>query len=78
MEVSRCYRCGAFYTNEGHVCSKCMSKENLEVSKFISFIEENKDIHSLDQISYQTGISEKNLNHFLTYDGLEEFKKIFE
>ncbi len=77
MEVFRCYRCGAFFTNEGHVCAKCTDKENHEVSKFTSFIQENEGINSLNQISFETGIPEKNLNHFLNYNGLRKYKKLF-
>ena len=34
MEVIRCSRCGAFYTNGGYVCPKCTDKDNLELSTF--------------------------------------------
>ena len=78
MEVVRCSRCGAFYTNGGYVCSKCTDKDNLELSTFKNFVEENGvDLKSLNQISISTGISEKNLNRFLNYDGLEGYKKLF-
>lgn len=78
MDVKRCSRCGAFYTNGGYVCSKCTGKDNLELSQFKSFIEENGiEINSLSQVSNQTGISEKNLNRFLDYTGLEGYKELF-
>ena len=78
MELSKCSRCGAFYSNVGYVCSKCAAKDNLELSTFKDFVEENGlAINSLRQISSQTGISEKNLNRFLDYDGLEGYKKLF-
>ena len=78
MEVTRCSRCGAFYTNGGYVCSKCASKDNMELSTFKSFVEENGlEVNSLSQISSQTCIVEKNLNRFLNYDGLEGYKKLF-
>ena len=78
MEVTRCSRCGAFYTNTGYVCSKCASKDNLELSTFKNFVEENGlEVNSLSQISSRTGISEKNLNRFLDYEGLEGYKKLF-
>ena len=32
MEVKRCSRCGAFYTNQGYVCAKCTTKDNFELS----------------------------------------------
>ena len=78
MEVGRCSRCGAFYTNGGYVCSKCASKDNYELTQFKNFVEENGlEIDSLSQVSNLTGISEKNLNRFLNYEGLEGYKKLF-
>ena len=78
MEVGRCSRCGAFYTNGGYVCPKCTSKDNFELSQFKDFIEENGlEVNSLSQVASQTGISEKNLNRFLGYEGLEGYKKLF-
>ena len=78
MEVKRCARCGVFYTNPGYVCANCTTKDNMELSQFKNFVEENGiEINSLKQISTETGISEKNLNRFLDYDGLEGYKKLF-
>ena len=78
MEVIRCSSCGAFYTNGGYVCPKCTDKDNLELSTFKNFVENNGvELKSLDQVSMSTGISEKNLNRFLNYDGLEGYKKLF-
>ncbi len=78
MEVKRCARCGAFYTNQGYVCSKCANKDNIELTQFKNFVEENGiNINSLSQIASQTGILEKNLTRFLEYDGLEGYKKLF-
>lgn len=78
MEVIRCSRCGAFYTNGGYVCPKCTNKDNFELSTFKNFVEQNGiEIQSLNQVSVSTGISEKNLNRFLNYEGLEGYKKLF-
>lgn len=78
MEFSKCSRCGAFYTNTGYVCPKCMNRDNLELSTFKNFIENNGlNLPSLSDVAVSTGISEKNLNHFLTYDGLEGYKELF-
>ena len=78
MEVVRCSRCGAFYTNGGYVCPNCTEKDNFELSTFKNFVENNgMELKSLDQVSISTGISEKNLNRFLNYDGLEGYKKLF-
>ncbi|HCC03318.1 MAG TPA: hypothetical protein DEP51_00425 [Clostridiales bacterium] len=78
MEVVRCSRCGAFYTNGGYVCPKCSDKDNFELATFKNFVEENGvNVNSLNQVSISTGISEKNLNRFLGYEGLEGYKKLF-
>lgn len=78
MEVVRCSRCGAFYTNNGYVCSKCSNKDNFELATFKNYVEENGvNVKSLNQISISTGISEKNLTRFLGYEGLEGYKKLF-
>ena len=78
MEFSKCSRCGAFYTNTGNVCPKCMNKDNFELSTFKNFVENNGlNLQSLSDVAISTGISERNLNRFLTYDGLEGYKKLF-
>ena len=78
MELTRCSRCGAFYSNSGYVCSKCSDKDNFELSTFKKFVEENGvELQSLSEIAVSTGISEKNLNRFLNYDGKEKKKKLF-
>lgn len=75
MEFNKCSRCGNFYVSEGNVCPKCSTKDTFELSTFKSYIEENGFNGSLDSISGQTGISVKNLNRFLGYDGFEVYQK---
>lgn len=71
MEANRCSRCGSFYVSiNGDVCPKCMSKENLEFSTFKTYIEQNNNINSVDTIATATGISQKNVNRFLDYEGI--------
>ena len=78
MELVRCSRCGIFYTNGGYVCPKCTDKDNFELSTFKTYVEENGiELESLSQVAQNTGISEKNLNRFLSYDGLQGYKKLF-
>lgn len=77
MEFNRCSRCGNFYISEGNVCPKCSQKDGFEFSTFKAYIEENGCINSLDNISGETGISVKNLNRFLGYEGFEDYKEQF-
>ena len=69
MEFNRCSRCGNFYLSNGNVCPKCSPKDNLEFSTFQSYVQENGLDNSLDAISGDTGISVKNLNRFIGYEG---------
>lgn len=69
MEFNKCSRCGSFYLAPGNVCPKCSAKDSLEFSTFQSYIQENGMENSLDTISGETGISVKNLNRFINYQG---------
>ncbi len=70
MELNRCNRCGAFHTNEGDICPKCAEKDSLELSTFKNYIEEN-GFSSIDTIATQTGITQKNVNRFISYQGIK-------
>ena len=72
MEFKKCTRCGNFYVSEGNVCPRCTAKDNMEFSTFKTYIQENGFEGSLTNIS-----GEKNINRFLTYEGIkEEIKNI--
>ena len=75
MELNKCSRCGAFYVNGGDVCPKCASKDNLELSTFKSYIEQN-GYSSVDTIATQTGITQKNVSRFLGYEGINPINEI--
>ncbi len=63
MEFKRCKRCGCFFTSVDDVCCNCSSKDKLEITTLKNYIEENNlnEINSLSSLSYNTGISQKNL-----------------
>ena len=75
MNFNKCSRCGNFYVSEGNVCPKCSPKDNRELSTFKEYIDANGLNNSLDTISGETGISVKNLNRFLNYEGFEQYKQ---
>ncbi len=77
MEFKKCSRCGNFYVSEGDICPKCNPKENVELSTFKNYIEENGTSSSLESIAGATGISLKNLNRFLGYQEFQIYKKQF-
>ena len=75
MELKKCNRCGAFYTEGGDVCPKCAGKDNLELSTFKSYIEQN-GFSSIDTIATETGIAQKNVSRFLGYEGIDNINEI--
>ena len=70
MELNKCSRWGVFHTNSGDVCPKCANKDSLELLKFNSYIEEN-GFSSIDNVANQTGITQKNVARFASYEGIE-------
>ncbi len=70
MEFKKCDRCGNFFNSNDVVCGNCLVKERFEISKFKNYISDNniESISSLNNIAIETGISQKNLNRFLSYD----------
>lgn len=72
MELNKCTRCGSFHTSKSSVCPTCNQKDIADIDKLKGFLSEN-DMTSIEDISYQTGITTKNLNRFFE---LDEFKKI--
>ena len=75
MELNKCKRCGAFFTSSDSVCPNCKSKDLGDLSKLKNYLAENELPSSLDVLSYETGISVKNLNRFLDSNDID-FKKV--
>lgn len=76
MEFKRCERCGSFYSGFNSVCGNCVQKENLDMSKLKNYLEEANENEeetqgignlsdNIDNISYATGITSKNLTRQL-------------
>ena len=74
MEFNKCIRCGNFYVSSGNVCPKCSIKDNFEFSTFKNYVSENGLDTSLDTVSYETGISVRNLNRFLGYEDFKSYQ----
>ena len=66
MEFKKCTRCGNFFITNTIICGDCSNKENLEISKLKNYFETNEgEVASIENLSYQTGITVKNLNRQL-------------
>lgn len=65
MELNKCKRCGAFFASQDSVCPNCKPKDLSDLSKLKNFLQENDLPSSIDVLSYETGITIKNLNRIL-------------
>ena len=74
MQLNKCSRCGCFFTNNGEVCPNCQPKDNLEMNKLQNFLENSNINCSIENISYNTSISIKNLNRYFSNDNFINFK----
>lgn len=78
MEFKKCDRCGAFFASSDNICYNCGTKEKADFAKFKNYIEVNNidNINSLNDLSIESGISEKTLNRFLENENFSDISKI--
>lgn len=67
MNFNKCERCGCFFVTEQNVCPKCEPKENFEMKQLKNYLSTHQAT-SVEDISLNTGISEKNLDRLLKQD----------
>ena len=65
MNFNKCARCGSFYTTSNNVCPNCETKDTCEQLKLKTFLEENENPLSIENLATDTGISTKNINRYL-------------
>lgn len=74
MNFNKCSRCGGFFVSNGNTCPNCLQKDQMEMYRLESFIQENPNTKlNLETIASSTGISNKNLNRFLANEQFSEF-----
>lgn len=74
MQLSKCSRCGCFFMANSDICPNCQPKDMSEMNKLKSFFQEtNHTDASLEEISYETGISLKNLHRHFHSDELNNY-----
>lgn len=65
MEFNKCNRCGSFFVNAGPVCPNCKTKDDIDVSKLENYMQDFNMPETLEQLSYNTGISIPNLSRHI-------------
>ena len=73
MEFKKCDRCGCFFVSQDSVCQNCMPKDRNEINRLKDFFESSSETYSINALSVNTGISEKNINRYLN---LSDFSNI--
>lgn len=73
MEFKKCDRCGCFFVSQDSVCQNCMPKDKNEINRLKDYFELNSETYSINTLSVNTGISEKNINRYLN---LSDFSNI--
>ena len=65
MELNRCQRCGCFFTSSNLVCSNCEAKDKQDIYNLNNYIDNSSTDLSIESLSYETGISAKNISRFI-------------
>lgn len=78
MELNKCKRCGAFFITDNCVCPNCEPKDTIELSKLKDFLSENSFPNSIESLSFDTGITTKNLNRFLEQKDFSSFSSLLQ
>ena len=74
MQFNKCSRCGCFFVSSGDVCPNCQPKDDMEMNTLMNFLEDSSIDCSLENISYSTGITMKNLNRYFSNDNFIDYK----
>ena len=67
MNFNKCERCGCFFVTDQNICPKCEPKENFEMQQLKNYLSTHTT-STVEDISTNTGISERNLDRFLKQD----------
>lgn len=67
MNFNKCERCGCFFVTDQNVCPKCEPKETFEMQQLKNYLSTHTT-STVEDISTNTGISERNLDRFLKQD----------
>ena len=62
MELKKCIRCGCFFTTEDNLCPNCQKRDDNDKKYLKSFIETNGAPSSVQELSFQSGLSLYDIN----------------
>ncbi len=74
MNFNKCSRCGCFYITDTSVCPNCQAIDQIEINRLKNYIEESgTTTYNINEVITSTGISNKNLNRFLSQEQFADF-----
>lgn len=65
MELKKCARCGCFFSSANDVCCNCETKDRQDIYNLNNYIVTSPDVSSVDSLSFNTGVSIKNISRFI-------------
>lgn len=77
MKFNKCVRCGAFFSSEDNVCPNCKNKDQVDMSTVKNYISQNDMPKSVESLSFESGVSVKNINRFLEMKEFSAIKNSF-
>jgi len=75
MKFQRCTSCGCFYTSNDSMCPNCLKKDEAHKSYLKTFIENNDVPRSVQELSFQSGLSLYDINRYLKEDDFKGLRK---
>ena len=73
MELKKCVRCGCFFASADTVCSACAVKDKQDIYNLNSYIINSPSVESVDSLSFDTGVSVKNISRFIEDNAISKF-----
>ena len=74
MKFNKCMRCGCFFTTSDDVCPNCKEKDQVDISSLKSYLANNETPATISSLSFNSGVSEKNMNRYFQTKEFSKFK----
>lgn len=73
MELKKCVRCGCFFASNNDVCTVCEVKDKQDIYNINNYIANSSAADSIDNLSFNTGVSVKNISRFIDNNYISNF-----
>ncbi len=77
MKFNKCARCGCFFTSQDQVCPNCKSMDEVDKQSLKNYLVDNEIPVNAESLSYNSGVSLKNINRYLDTKEFSTLKNAF-